>query len=123
MKNKPVMTSVSYQLRPIENIRGRFHICSVNGDRLFERVSQNRRDFLRIEAELSTAFAEIALTSQDPEKRKRNALNAKRGYDTILHFLEQEKRFDGDDLSSIQEMVATLKGKLDRLGQLPEDGS
>jgi hypothetical protein len=89
-------------------------------ERLFERVAENRRDFLRVETELSIAFAEIALSSEDPDKRKRNAVNARRGYDTVLYFLEQERKFDGGDVSSIQEMLGGLESRLARLGQLSE---
>lgn len=73
-------------------------------------------EFLRVEVETASTFAGIASDAQDSEKRLRNVQNARRGYDTLLHFmgtlpLSQEER------AEMHTKVSELRVRLINLGE------
>lgn len=81
--------------------------------------ARNRRNrveaaFLRIDSEIALTFASLALTSSDPEKRRRRAQAARKAYETIMQLrknvdlsAEQNDRLDAN-LQKLQSELRTL---------------
>jgi len=51
-----------------------------------ERLEFNMREFIRAGLETGITFASLALDSRTDEKRQRTRENARKAYDTALHF-------------------------------------
>ena len=73
--------------------------------------SQAGIEFLRTEIETTSVFARIAADAEDPEKRLRDLANARKGYDTLLHFMQTlplsaEQR---DEMSLPHEQIDKLR--------------
>jgi len=69
--------------------------------------------FVLTELETATAFADIALMSDDVHKTLRNRLNARKAYDTALRFT---RLLPDDDSGRIADKLDPLKSKLVELG-------
>ena len=52
-----------------------------------KRSNRAQLEFLRAELGVSSAFANRALTTKSAEVRERNRLNARKGFDTFVHHL------------------------------------
>jgi hypothetical protein len=72
-------------------------------------------DFIRAELKTGSTLAHIALNA-DGEKRERNRINARKAYDSILHFLPTSMLSDVE-LAEIKESLAKLQGDLQSLGE------
>lgn len=72
--------------------------------------------FLKTELKTGLTFAKIALESKDPSKISRNTLNARKAYDTLLHFLKEAELTTADHVL-VQQLLAKLKSDLVELGQ------
>ncbi len=67
--------------------------------------------FIFTDLETSILFATLALNAgKDEEKRNRNRMNARRGYEAVLHFMN---RFDVSSVTT--EEYAELTGRLKNL--------
>jgi hypothetical protein len=76
-----------------------------------------RRDLIRTEIEIGLTFAQIALQSKDlPEKRRRNALNARTAYETALRLTSQTAMEDTDAID-LSNRAAILRAHLEDLGE------
>ena len=73
-------------------------------------------DFLRTEFETSSVFLKIARDTADGEKKLRNVENARKGYDTLLHFL-QRLRLTPDEREEMKSKVSELRCQLLDLGE------
>jgi hypothetical protein len=83
---------------------------------LRQQFEQNRTHFLLTELDLSTTFCEIAKSSNDPEKAKRNVGNARTGYDTVLKF-QDGVLLDADQKDEFELKFSHLKSLLKELGE------
>ena len=73
-------------------------------------------EFLRAEALTGLTFSKIALGSNDQEKTERNRANARKAYDSLLHFLPRVS--DKSEIwEEIRARVAELKSNLQQLGE------
>jgi glycerol dehydrogenase-like iron-containing ADH family enzyme len=73
-------------------------------------------EFLMTDLDVGITFAEIALDSNDQDKIKRNTENARKAYETVLHFLPQTTPTQAER-AKINEKAASLKSLLQRLGE------
>jgi hypothetical protein len=69
------------------------------------KTNKLRANFLQIDSEIAVTFANIALHTDDPQKRRRTANVARKAYDTITRFSQNT------DLSDLQKnkLVANLR--------------
>lgn len=72
--------------------------------------------FLKTELQTGLTFAKVALESKDPNKILRNTLNARKAYDTLLHFLKEAELNNADQVK-VQQLLRKLKSDLLELGQ------
>ena len=86
-----------------------------------EQFESSMLEFVRVEVHTSITFASIALSSEnDAEKRMRNRANARKGYDTAVHFLqESQKRFPEHEIG--EELFRELKQLRTMLVELGEE--
>jgi len=70
--------------------------------------------FVLTELETATAFADIALMSDDVHKTLRNRLNARKAYETALRFMQV---LPEDDRARLADKLDPLKLKLVELGE------
>ena len=73
-------------------------------------------EFLRTEVETAMVFVGIASSAKYPEKRARNLAHARKGYDTLLHFLGQ-LRLTADEREEMTGRISELRHKLAALGE------
>ena len=73
-------------------------------------------DFLKIDVDTALTFARIALQSDTPEKRRRNRLNAQKGYDTVLRLL-QKIPLTQSDAEFMVRKLEKLRSELHALGE------
>jgi hypothetical protein len=57
---------------------------------------QEQLDFILAEVELGSTFAQIALTTTNPEKFERNKDHARNAYNQALHFIHKTPLRDGE---------------------------
>jgi len=79
-------------------------------------TSQVGIEFLRTEVETAFVFARVASDAQDSEKRLRNVRNARRAYDTLLHFM-QRLVLTPDARDEIHLRIWDLRRQLINLGE------
>jgi len=81
------------------------------------RQSANRVGFGFLLAELGAgiAFADVALSTKDIERRRRNTANAKKAYVTIIRFMTRVV-FTDIDASAFHSDFGSLRKKLSQLG-------
>ena len=73
-------------------------------------------DFVRIELDTAETFADIALGASDEDKKERNRRNARKGFDTALHFLATVAPTP-EEQEVITARIASVKSKLEKLGE------
>ena len=84
---------------------------------IHNQLAKQGANFLQIELETSLTFARAALSARaDAEKRERDRVNARKGYDTILRF---RGRFEPPASSRdwFDERFGQLKSALQELGE------
>ena len=74
-------------------------------------------EYLISDMDLALTFLQIAATSSDRETRERNRKNARKAYETVLHFLP---RLDptAEERQTIEEKLAALRTRLQALGEI-----
>jgi|SRR3974377_993594 len=85
--------------------------------RMRAEVEDQRRQFVFTELDTAITFCEVALSTENPEKKARNINNALVGYQTALRFWSMPAELDDDE--RFQRKIATLRQLLDQLGQNP----
>ena len=83
---------------------------------LREQFEDNQVQFLLTELETATTFCNVANSSDNPEKIRRNVVNACEGYNTVLKHLP-EVRFDSRSRGEFDVRMAHLQTLLRGLGQ------
>lgn len=83
---------------------------------LRQQFEKNRVQFLQTELDTGTTFCEVAKSSNDPKKTKRNVANARAAYDTILKF-QDGVPFDANQKSEFDQKFSHLKSLLEELGE------
>lgn len=75
-------------------------------------------EFMLTELETGFTFASLALRAdpKETEKRRIYIANARKAYDTALHFL-QKISFTQEEMIKIQAALERLKGALQTLGE------
>src|SRR5215471_7694206 len=73
-----------------------------------KQLNATNADFLKIDVETALTFSELALTTDNTEKKKRNRENARRAYNTILS-LSPRVTFTPSETAYMQEMMGRLK--------------
>ncbi len=76
--------------------------------------------FLRAEVKTAMTLATIALQADgDSETKNRNQANARRAYDTIMHFRNRLNRAEVADpeMEELDSTIRLLKSALERLGE------
>lgn len=76
--------------------------------------------FVETEINTSFTFASLALDSlSDPEKQSRNLRNARKGYESALHFLKiAENRCPDESTAQLANRLKQLKQALVKLGEV-----
>lgn len=73
--------------------------------------------FIRAELTTGLTMSGIALGAGDDEqKRQRNHVNAKKAYDSILHFMPDTTLTDAE-LDEVREALKKLRSNLSQLGE------
>jgi len=72
-------------------------------------------DFVLIELDLAATFCELALSTQDEERKERNTRNARKAYDSALHFFQRLSSAPADQ-AHVYEKASRLNGFFERLG-------
>jgi hypothetical protein len=87
-------------------------------------TSERRADFHQsgysfVNAELDTGltFARIALGAKARNKVDRNRVNARKAYDSAMHFLPSTS-LSSDEAGSINEKISALQAALTKLGEV-----
>jgi hypothetical protein len=91
-----------------------------DGQMDFSRLRDANRvslDILITDIELAFSFLQIAETSTDPKTRERNIKNARKVYDSSLHFLPRLHPI-AKELQTIEAKLALLRKRLRPLGGL-----
>jgi len=81
-----------------------------------KQLNATNADFLRIDVETALTFSELALETDNAEKKERNRKNARKAYDTILH-LWNGVTFTPSQEVYLHEMMSRLKNDLALLGE------
>lgn len=79
-------------------------------------VNRRQLDFLRGEIHTGLTLSKIALETDDEEKRQRNRANARKAYDSIMHFMPRVFLAD-KEAHEIKVGVAELLADLQKLGE------
>lgn len=83
---------------------------------LRKQFEQNRAQFVMTEVSIGATFCEVAKSSGDPDKFKRNVENARTAHDTILKFVDGV-HFDAESKLEFEQKFSHLKSLLRDLGQ------
>jgi hypothetical protein len=84
---------------------------------LLAEINRTSVDFLKTDVETALTFSAIALQSSGNTKRRhRNRSSARRGYDTIVRFIERVPLTD-DDAQFLLRKLERLKLELQSLGE------
>lgn len=73
-------------------------------------------DFIRAELKTGFTLARIALDAREGVKRERNRTNARKAYDSLMHFLPTLMLSDVE-LADVEESLAKLRVELQSLGE------
>src|SRR5262249_18222888 len=76
-----------------------------------KQLNATNADFLRIDVQTALTFSELALGTDNEEKKERNRKNARKAYDTILH-LWNNVTFTPSQEVYMHEMMSRLKNDL-----------
>jgi hypothetical protein len=86
--------------------------------KVHEDFNQRGIDFLNIDADTALTMAQIASAAdKNSEKRARNQRNARRAYETILHFGERTT-FTSEQADKLDHKLRLLKAALEQLGEV-----
>lgn len=77
---------------------------------------QSGLQFVNAELETGLTFARIALGAKGRPKIDRNRVNARKAYDSALHFLTTTS-LNAEESRRINEKFAALKSNLEQLGE------
>ncbi|HEX5435414.1 MAG TPA: hypothetical protein VFY05_14340 [Candidatus Angelobacter sp.] len=77
---------------------------------------QSGLQFVNTELDTGLTFARIALGSKTRAKIERNRVNARKAYNSALHFLA-ETSLNAEESRRVKEKFAALKSNLERLGE------
>lgn len=77
---------------------------------------QSGLQFVNAELDTGLTFARIALGAKGRAKIDRNRMNARKAYDSALHF-RATTSLNAEESRSINEKFAALKSKLEKLGE------
>jgi hypothetical protein len=81
-----------------------------------QQLNATNADFLIIDVETALTFTQLALETDNQEKKVRNRKNARKAYDTILH-LWDNVTFTPTQEGHMHEMIGRLKSDLELLGE------
>ncbi|HKT51708.1 MAG TPA: hypothetical protein VJV96_15520 [Candidatus Angelobacter sp.] len=83
------------------------------------RADFHQSGFSFVNAELDTGltFARIALGAKGRDKVDRNRVNARKAYDSAMHFLPSTS-LNTEEAGSIKEKISALQAALTRLGEV-----
>jgi hypothetical protein len=73
-------------------------------------------EFLCTETDLAMTFLDIADTSVISETSRRNRKNARKAYDTVIHFLPRFM-LTAADSRAFQDRLSTLRIRLESVGE------
>jgi hypothetical protein len=80
-------------------------------------LSRTTVDFLKVDMETALTFSGIALQSENgSEKRRRNQMHARRGYDTISRLIRKFPLSEAD-VKVLSRNLKRLKSELQELGE------
>lgn len=89
----------------------------MNGDeKPFNNAFGAKVEFLRAELDTGLTFATIALHAAYEGKTNRNRTNARKAYDSILHFIAQAQ-LTPQETDEIKSALVVLRSKLLELGE------
>jgi hypothetical protein len=71
--------------------------------------------FVLVELDLRATFCELALSTRDYKNKERNTCNARKAYDSAIHFLQRLSP-DSAEQTLINEKFSRLNRLLKRLG-------
>jgi hypothetical protein len=71
-------------------------------------------DFVLEELDLGTTFCDVALSAYDPGMKERNRRNARKAYESALHFLPR-LNLAGTEHEVVQAKVSRLNDLLEQL--------
>lgn len=80
-------------------------------------LNDRKVDLIKADLDAAYTFASIARQANDRNKRLRNRKNARKGYETVLHFLTTAKLTPGEAVE-IDKGIARLKRVLVELGEI-----
>ena len=81
-----------------------------------QQLNATNADFLKVDVETALTFSQLALGTDNPEKRDRNRRNARKAHDTITH-LSEKVVFTPAQQEYMNEKMAQLKRELTELGE------
>ena len=76
-------------------------------------------EFIQTEADAGVTFAEVALSTQDQQRRSRNTENALKAYRSVLHFAGRILLSDEQE-TVVQAKMQKLREQLAKLGERVE---
>ena len=77
---------------------------------------QSGIQFVNVELDTGLTFLRIAIGAKRRSKTDRNRLNARKAYDSALHFLANVS-LNQEEMRLVQEKLASLKSGLQKLGE------
>ena len=82
-----------------------------------EEANRANTNFLKVDADTALTFTDIALSTEDPVKKRRNVRSARRAYDTVMRLIEKVDLSDSDG-RILGAKLLSLKARLDALGEI-----
>jgi hypothetical protein len=79
----------------------------------FKKVST---DFLKIELDMALTFTELALQTQDRQKKERNRQAARKAYETVVHLMDRVPLSE-DEANIFKKNLERLRFDLVELGE------
>ena len=74
-------------------------------------------EFLMVDLDLSLTFADAALDdNHDEEKRERNRVSARKGYDSVVHLMNQIE-IPAPQQHELEQKLRKLKSALEQVGE------
>ena len=86
-------------------------------ERFRSSVSRNAFEFLLTDIDTALTFMDVAESTDKADIRKRNYANARKAYDTVLRFM-QNQPIDDDQREKLASKLTLLKSRLQNAGQL-----
>lgn len=82
-----------------------------------EDFNRTMTDFLKVDVSTGLTFTELALTTEDPEKKRRNRKSARRAYDTVTKQMKKVHPSDRD-MEELDANLDRLRAELTQLGEV-----